>query len=158
NDGRAYVFSGATGDLLHTLTSPNPFSGGNFGGAVAGLDDLDGDGRGDLLIGAEEEFAVVSDAGRAYVFSGATAALLHPLTSPHLWEGGRLGHAVAGLRDVSGDCRGDLAVSALRAGAPIPSGRVYVFNGATGAPLRMLPSPNPEAYGRFGDAIAGVPD
>ena len=47
---RAYVFSGATGALLHTLETPNPGSefGGKFGTAVAGVPDVDGDGHGVL--------------------------------------------------------------------------------------------------------------
>ena len=66
---------------LHELASPNMERFGRFGVAVAGVSDLDGDGRGDLLIGADSEAPGASPywAGRAYVFSGAGGAVLHAL-------------------------------------------------------------------------------
>ncbi len=47
--GRAYVFSGGDGSLLSTFTGQ--FTGDGFGSAVAGLDDIDGDGFADVAIG-----------------------------------------------------------------------------------------------------------
>ena len=51
----AYIFSGENGDLLHTLTSPSNDTGGAFGVSVAGIQDLNGDGFGDVLVGAPGE-------------------------------------------------------------------------------------------------------
>lgn len=68
NAGRAYVYSGANGALLYTLSSPHEESGGLFGNAVAGVDDADGDGQGDVLVGAYYEGD--GTPGRAYLFSG----------------------------------------------------------------------------------------
>jgi hypothetical protein len=66
--GRAYVFSGASGTLLHTLD--NPPNETRFGSAVAGVGDIDGDGKGDLAVGGFSESGGVTD---AYVFlSNAT--------------------------------------------------------------------------------------
>lgn len=39
--GKAYVFSGATGDTLYSLVSPNAQTSGYFGDAVAGLERLE---------------------------------------------------------------------------------------------------------------------
>src|SRR5690606_38824236 len=78
--GAAYVFSGATGAPLYALASPYAGYQSWFGFAVAGVPDLDGDGRGDLLISAPgEDAGGVYRPGRAYVFSGATGAPLHTL-------------------------------------------------------------------------------
>src|SRR6478672_6993707 len=52
--GRAYVFSGATGLLMNTFTTPNPQAGANFGSALA-LGDMDGDTKIDLAISAPGE-------------------------------------------------------------------------------------------------------
>src|SRR5690606_38579696 len=65
----------------------NEIDAGNFGFAVAGVPDLDGDGRGDLLVGAPVEGprpgSLFNRAyGRAYVFSGSTGTLIRTLASP----------------------------------------------------------------------------
>ena len=53
--GRAYLVSGATGAPLLELVSPTPSRTGGFGFAVSGLNDLDGDGAGELAVGAALE-------------------------------------------------------------------------------------------------------
>ncbi len=69
--GRAYVFSGQTGSLLSTLTSPNEETWGWFGVSVSGRGDVNGDGRADPMVGAhnEDPGASPSGAGRAYIFA-----------------------------------------------------------------------------------------
>ncbi len=154
--GRAYLFSGATGVLLHTLISPNEQFVGFFGSSVAGVPDADGDGRGDLLVGAPDEMG-----GRAYLFSGTTGALLFELVSPNEESGGPFGHSVSSVPDADGDGRGDLLVGAFNEDpgvSPSGAGRAYLFSGATGAILSTLVSPNEETNGNFGYSVAGVPD
>ncbi|CAN5602210.1 hypothetical protein BH18VER2_BH18VER2_14600 [soil metagenome] len=70
--GRAYFFSGASGALLFTLVSPRQKFGGFFGFAVSGMEDINGDRRGDLLVGAS--FDCDGRAGRSYLFSGGSGA------------------------------------------------------------------------------------
>lgn len=163
--GRAYLFSGATGALLHTLASPSPQFSGAFGATVAGLPDMDGDGDGDVLIGAAGEDVVVgaanrADAGRVYVLSGATGNIIHALISPDPERLALFGSAVAAVEDADGDGVGDLAVGALRedAAGTVDAGRVHLFSGATGALLHTFVSPNPTATGVFGGHLSGVPD
>lgn len=70
--GRAYVFDGASGDPIWTLSSPSPANNGEFGAAVAEAGDLNGDGWVDILVGApRENFNGITDSGRVYAFSGA---------------------------------------------------------------------------------------
>jgi hypothetical protein len=169
-DGRAHLFSGATGAVLRTLVSPNWQFNGDFGSAVAGLPDIDGDGRGDLLVGATLEDltsggTLYADAGRAYVFSGATGAPLHTLESPNPQQGTTnfpVGYAtaVAGVPDADGDGRGDLLVGAYgeNVGTRPRAGRAYLYSGASGAPLRTLLSPTPRSYSLFGRAVSGIGD
>ncbi len=159
--GRAYLFSGATGALLHTLESPNPAFVGFFGSAVASVPDADGDGRPDLLVGARYENGTAFDMGRAHLFSSATGNLIHTLTSPNAQEDGSFGWSVSGVPDADGDGRGDLLVGALNESpddAPFRAGRAYLFSGASGALLTTLASPDEQTAGTFGRAVAGIPD
>ncbi len=76
--------------------------GGEAGSAVAGAGDVDGDGVGDLLIGAE---AAASDDGAAYLVLGpVTGASLG--SAAVTWTGStdsHLGFSLAGAGDVDGD-------------------------------------------------------
>jgi hypothetical protein len=155
DSGRVYVFSGAVVTRIRTLASPSAERGG-FGTAVAAVPDADGDGVEEVLVGASFEVLNPINAGRAYVFSGASGALLHTLNSPNPQASGRFGFAVSGVPDLDGDGRGDLLIGAYNEGF---GGRAYVFSGATGALRRTLVSPdsNP-GKGAFGGAVAGVED
>ncbi len=73
DQGRAYLFSGATGGLMRTLDSPNPQVDGVFGGSLA-MGDADGDGRADLLVGAPGEEVVLTSPRAAPTSSPALAA------------------------------------------------------------------------------------
>ncbi|MCA9445331.1 MAG: FG-GAP repeat protein, partial [Candidatus Omnitrophica bacterium] len=50
--GVVYVYNGVTGDLF--LTISDSYAQKNFGGQVKGIEDIDGDGFGDVLIGSPE--------------------------------------------------------------------------------------------------------
>jgi hypothetical protein len=154
--GRAYLFDGAALAPIRELVSPRPAAHGWFGCAATTLPDADGDGTADLLVGAcREPAGGAAQAGRAYVFSGATGALLHELESPSPQAGGGFGYAVAGA-DVDGDGDGDAIVGAYRedAGGVRQAGRVYVFDGGTGALLSAVRSGQPEPNGAFGLGLA----
>ena len=159
--GRAYVFDGVTGQVVHTLEAPNHQSGNYFGTSVAGVGDIDADGRADVLIGAR---AAVSPgnapAGRAFVFGGDDGLLLRDLISPDAQAGGSFGAAVAAAGDVNCDLVPDLLVAAVgeNTSAGDDAGRAYLFSGSTGELLRTLESPSAQAAGLFGQAVAGVGD
>jgi hypothetical protein len=152
--GRAYVFSGGGGSLLLTVESPNPNVGADFGNSLA-VGDVNGDGKGDITVGAGGE-RVGGNAyqGRAYVFSGADGSLLFTLDSPNPQEGAGFGYSVA-VGDVNGDGKDDIAVGA--AGEIVDGnsqGQAYVFSGADGSLLFTLNTPNPQGVADFGISVA----
>ncbi|MFO0872854.1 MAG: hypothetical protein U0575_02630 [Phycisphaerales bacterium] len=158
--GRVYIYNGATGALIRTHTSPNPESFGRFGVAIAGIDDLTGDNRGDYIIGSEQTVSGDGEAGRAYVYSGSTGNLLRSHTSPNSQFFGFFSDSVAGVPDCNGDGRGDYIIGAPYedAGGISESGRAYLYSGTNGALLHTYTSPNPENTGRFGGSVGGLPD
>ncbi len=163
DDGRAYIFDGATGNVIWTLASPNWELDGNFGISVSGISDVNGDGRGDVVVGAWREDPLPSpvDAGRAYIFDGATGVKLFELASPNDDNDGRFGVSVSGVPDVSGDGKEDVVIGAHWEDPGEVSGnygRAYIFNGATGVLIHELSSPNAQTDGYFGYSVSGVPD
>ena len=162
--GRVHVFSGATGAFRYTLVSQHPSTGGGFGGWVAPLPDIDGDGQTDLLVGAQIEPVTVAgveldNAGRVYVHSGATGAWLYTLQSPNAEAGGAFA-PVAAVPDADGDGRADVLVGGFRerVGTQSTAGRAYLFSGADGHLLLTLESPEPSQNAHFGAHVAGLPD
>jgi FG-GAP repeat len=106
---------------------------------VAGVGDVDGDRRDDFAVGAARANGL---AGRAYLFSGRTRALLRTFDGET--AGDLFGAGIARTGDLDGDRRGDLIVGAPDAGPGQP-GRAYVLSGASGR--RILPPLAPAASG-----------
>ena len=153
--GRVYVYSGASGQLIRTLDGGA--STAQFGYAVAGLEDLNGDGRGEILVGAWGRNGTAgADAGRAYLYSGKDGKRLKE------WEGeGKdnfFGISVAGVPDADGDGKMDILIGAYGYGTTVNEdrGRVYLYSGASGSLIRTHTGERPGD--RFGWGVAGVPD
>jgi hypothetical protein len=117
-----------------------------LGYAVAAAGDFDGDGLGDLLVGAP-------GLGVARVYSSTGGALLLEVAG----LAGAFGRAVAGLGDLDGDALPDLAVSELdELSIGGVRGRVSIFSGADGHLLRSLTAPG--ADDRFGYELERMGD
>ncbi|MCC6321880.1 MAG: FG-GAP repeat protein [Phycisphaerales bacterium] len=154
--GRVYVFGGNAGHRVDVLESPFQDLFGNFGQSVAGLSDVDGDGSGDIVVGAPGE-----GPGRVHVFSGRDGSFIRLIYPPSSEYIARFGTAVAGLPDVDGDGRGDFVASnvylrAWNGGHSRP--HVWIFSGRTGAVLRELVSPASQGDSGFGESLAGLKD
>ncbi|MGD0678202.1 MAG: FG-GAP-like repeat-containing protein [Polyangiaceae bacterium] len=132
-----------------------------FGWSAASAGDLNGDGYGDLVVGARGGSSTV--AGGVYVYLGGPNGLTtNPiaLSDPNNTTGDSFGQSVAGAGDVNGDGYADLMV-----GAPLKSngaGRAYVYFGtALGlslSPAFTLDDPNGSADDYFGTALASAGD
>jgi hypothetical protein len=129
--GRAYVYSGSDGAVLHTWDGEN--AGDGFGSAGAGRA---ADGDVFIVVGAPN--AGEADRGRTYVYRGLVDTPAFVIESDD--QGTRLGGMfVSVIGDVDGDGTQDVYASdwAHRALGPT-TGRVYVHSGATGERLLTL--------------------
>src|SRR5262245_34775568 len=124
--GKAFIYYG--GPSLHTtpdLTLTGE-SAGWFGNSVASAGDINGDGYGDVIVGAPN---YGSQAGRAYVFFGGSPPDATPdrvFTSSN--PGDQLGWVVGGTGDMNGDGYPDVFATAPRyySAGPAPVG-VFVW-------------------------------
>ena len=140
DSGAAYVISGGTYQILRTLRGED--AGGRFGTATDLADDLDGDGRGDLVVGARDSGPFKN--GRVYAFSSGTGRKLWSLTAGK--TGGDLGSFfVGGLDDIDGDGTGDVYAGDYRdATNGGQSGAAFVLSGADGSLIHAWRGPRPK--------------
>jgi hypothetical protein len=123
-----------------------------FGTAVSALDDVDGDGTPDVLVGDPSGGGY---AGRVAVFSGGTGERLFEASGAT--PGQEYGAAVVGLGDTNGDAIPDFAVGAPLVSAAAPgAGQVTILSGEDGALLLTLDGSAPDSH--YGSALARVPD
>jgi hypothetical protein len=135
NIGRAYIFFGGPNpDAIADITFTGVAPGDEFGYSVASAGDVNGDGYGDLIVGAPLNDAAGLDAGRAYVFYGGPATdNLIDITVTGATAGDGFGTAAASAGDFNGDGYGDFA-----AGAPyndvigVDAGAAYLYFGGPG--------------------------
>lgn len=140
--GRVHIHSGSNGSLHQTLTGSFPF--GFFGAALARLPDVDGDGVGELIVGAPGHLA---GAGRVAVFSGATGTLVFDCIGQ---IGENLGQSVAAAGDHDGDGFIDVLV-----GVPGVC-EVRVFSGVDGSELTTFAGG--AGADDFGMSVSGLGD
>ncbi len=161
--GRVYVYKGSaqgTATLLFTKDSPQPSAG--FGSAVA-VADVNGDGFGDVIVGAPNYNDGGAGAGRVYVYFGDGSGGLLPgptIVSGTPQPGAHLGFAVAAA-DVDGDGRSEVIAGAPDYTKPglTNEGRVYVYRTpSTGSTtLTLLTSVDSDVAGaRFGTSVASA--
>lgn len=139
--GKVIVVRGATGMPICEISSP--VVGDGFGHALRRCGDVDHDGTEDFIVGAPLDDTVATDAGAAYVCSGATGVFLFTFRPDS--TGGEFGYSVSGAGDTNGDGWPELLVGAPRAAG---QGRAYLFSGRDGARLSTF---GPD----LGDALFG---
>jgi len=137
-DDQLDICSGADGHLINTLIGK---SGEYFGTDASELDDLDGDGLHELLVGAPLHVNSKGDmVGAAYVVEPTSGTVLLTLAGTKSFEG--FGFAVASLGDLDNDGVRDFAVSGLDPKNPIPGfAIVHIVSSATGTELARIRAP-----------------
>lgn len=162
--GRAYIYSGSDGSVLFTHVGLN--NGDRFGDAVAGGGDFDGDGTPDYAIGAPSaDPDGLSAAGSAYIYSGATHALLHQIDGA--FASGQLGVAMDFVGNIprddthGADTFDDLVVAGPGSSS-FANPRVFIVGFEVDASLTpvVVATSVPRNSGdrRFGRSVAGVGD
>lgn len=149
--GKAYLYSGRTGTLVRSWEGESADS--RFGADVARAGDMDRDQVPDQIVGAPRWSGIgqsgpLQEAGRAYVYSGATGERLFRWSGEQSAE--QFGFSVSSLGDVQG-------IDAVVVGAPGRSGStgaVYVFRGVDGARIGFASGIS--KGDRFGHAVTGV--
>jgi hypothetical protein len=135
NRGKAYVYSGGGGSLLHAFTGVS--SGDYFGIGVDGAGDVDADGFDDIVIhGATCP---------VYVFSGRTWDTLYVFADGPFND---LFDAAAGAGDVNDDGYADIVIGAHRDSTDgYDAGRAYIKSGLNGATLFTFTSASGDLLG-----------
>jgi len=154
---KAYVFSGYDGSTMYTLEHPESTGHYWYGSNISTLDDIDGDGVNEIVLGAIGSSDI--GGGRVLVFSGATGSLIHTIFPPTVVVS--FGYSVSGTGDIDGDGYADIAVGSpyVDLGSYLEdAGRIYLYNSQDGALINALVSPNPEDGGLFGHAVSGATD
>ncbi len=159
------VFYGSAGGLS---PSPDWSHEGNLGNAgmgraVSTAGDINGDGYGDLIVGAPGYSNGESAEGRAYVFFGSSLGL--PSSPGWTYESNvasaELGFSVASAGDVNGDGFGDVIIGAYGyTSGESYEGAAYGFygseNGLPDVPNWFIQTNRVDAY--YGLSVAGAGD
>ena len=127
-----------------------------FGEIAAPLDDLNGDGIRDFILGAPNETVGDADfAGSAYVYSGADGSLILAIQEDKTFH--QLGSSVAPMSDLDGDGVGEFLLGVPGGPNATAKGRVRVYSGATGISLFAAASEtNGDYLGQHCAAIGDV--
>ncbi len=135
SEGGVFVFHGSgTGpSVTANWSAEGDQAGAKFGSSVATAGDVNGDGYGDVIIGADNYDGGQADEGKAYVYHGS----LSGLKAKPDWsvESGQAsagyGVSVATAGDVNGDGYSDIIVGAgLYDNGETDEGRAFVYYGS----------------------------
>ena len=142
--GRAYVYFGGPGaDDEPDLTLLGEFFGDNFGTSVASAGDVNGDGFGDMIVGAWRYLGGAAQTGRAYVFYGGPGidAIPDRVFSGQN-DGDRFGISVSSAGDLNADGFADVIVGAPGNDAGgFDAGRAYICLGKSTPDAVAVPAP-----------------
>ncbi|MCH8822269.1 MAG: VCBS repeat-containing protein [Planctomycetes bacterium] len=156
NIGRAYVFSGADGNLIASIDGP--ISGEQFGLGMAFIGDTSDppDNRDELVVGNRCPDSFFEGEARVYSFNGKSAVMQYIV--PNVGMGYSLiGDRIGGGKDVNGDGVPDFTIGDMFLGI------IYVFSGVNGSLIYAIAPPGEEtnlAANEMIDDITGdgVPD
>jgi len=142
--GYAYVYSGFSGALIHRWVATDRYAW--FGYDLSRIDDLDGDGVNECLIGAWGY-------SKAFLYSGSSGALIRAYE-----DYGNLGASVDGIGDMNLDGKEDFLISEpiSNCDGSAPTGRAIVYSGASLERLYCFSGEN--AYDGFGVQVHGPGD
>ena len=130
-----------------------------FGGSIAWIGDVNGDGYDDLLVGAFR-YPEIASVGQAYLYFGGPAmdAVADLVITPPAGGSGWFGVSVASAGDFNGDGHPDFIIGAQQAGY---EGKAFIYYGGPsldGAPDVTLTGESTGAINAFGASVAPAGD
>jgi hypothetical protein len=157
-NGRVFVYAGSPAGIP---SSPNwtitgPQYGDEYGYSVASAGDINGDGYGDIVVGAMAYDHPLADEGAAFLYLGSRNGL--SVTPSWTVEGDQtgaeMGWSVASAGDVNGDGFSDVIVGAERYdhGTDNDAGAAFLYLGGSSG---LHPVPDWTAYGEMGGSLFG---
>jgi hypothetical protein len=167
--GGAFIyFGGPAMDGVRDVSLRGEAAADWMGNAVAGAGDVNGDGYGDVIVGAPYNDRGGSAAGAAYLFFGGPAmdAVPDVILIGEIHDD-QFGWSVAGAGDIDGDGFADVVVGArmhcvdggLCPGAAYARGRAYLFRGGPAMDaIADVVFDGDAANDWFGQAVAGIGD
>ncbi|HSA32727.1 MAG TPA: FG-GAP-like repeat-containing protein, partial [bacterium] len=167
-EGAVFIYHGSASGIgtgYNQLLEVNQAN-AHFGMDVSGAGDVNGDGYGDIIIGAREYDGGQVNEGAAYIYHGskdgivaAAARTLEPTNQTEAY----FGFSVAGAGDVNGDGYSDVVIGARNyqsGAAHTDEGAIYIYHGSSSgigtAAARMIEPDQASAY--LGDSVAGAGD
>jgi hypothetical protein len=133
--GSVTLYAGGSWSQLHQWVGTT--SGWSAWGAyVHGMEDVDGDGRGDVLVSSEDE--PTNNTGTVRLYSGATGAAIHEWAGAGV-TGESFGASCAPAGDLDADGVPDVLISISNLAGVSGDHRLRAYSGATGLMLDEWP-------------------
>ena len=164
-EGQVAVFYGSSSGLITgtVWTMAGGTANARFGQDVAGGGDVNGDGYGDILVGAPHYANGQNNEGRVSLFFGSASGV----SASNPWQvesnvaNAYLGYAVAGAGDLNGDAYADLVVGAPEyANGQLREGQLRVYYGSSSGPgpAADWTVESNIAFAKLGSAVSGAGD
>jgi hypothetical protein len=163
-EGRVYLFLGSASGLsaTHAWMIEGGVPDESLGWSIASAGDVNGDGYGDVIVGAPWADYPEGNEGRAYVYYGSASGLSTTADwiaeSNVSWSG--FGVSVASAGDVNGDGFSDVIIGHEISNPEEGEGRAYVYLGSASG-LATLPAwmyENDHAGSTLGESVASAGD
>jgi hypothetical protein len=165
DEGRAFVYHGSASGLSVTpnWTAESNQVMAHFGASVSTAGDVNGDGYGDVIVGAYAYDNGETNEGRAFVYHGSASGLsVTPnWTAESNQSAADFGHSVSTAGDVNGDGYSDVIVGATTYdNGETDEGRAFVYHGsASGLSLiQNWPAESNQAGAGFGFSVSTAGD
>ncbi len=161
DNGKAWLYMGSAVGLSTTAawTAVGSMANEYFGRCVAAAGDVNGDGYGDVIVGAYGYTNGQSQEGRAYLYYGSSGGLAGTAawTYENNFAGSILGAYLSAAGDVNKDGYSDIIIGAPQYDVDgiieIDEGKVYLFYGSATIPAAM---PDWSAEGNQTGAFFGI--
>lgn len=165
DEGRVYVYHGSATGLPASpnWTAESNQASASLGSAAASAGDVNGDGYGDVIVGAPYYSNGQNFEGRAYVYHGSATGLSTTAswTAESNQDMAQLGASVSSAGDVNGDGYGDVIVGVpYYDNTPVDEGVAFIYYGsATGlSTTASWTAESNQTNSSFGAVVAGAGD